>query len=203
MRAFAILAVAASVLTSSGCGYNRMQSQDEQINAAWAEVLNQYQRRADLIPNLVETVRAFAEQERAVLIGVTEARARASSIQATPELLDDPEAFSRFQAAQGELSGALSRLLVTVERYPELQSDQNFRDLQSQLEGTENRIAVARNRHIEAVRQYNTTIRSFPSNLTAMLFGYDPKPTFAPENEAEISTPPRVDFSEPDTAGGR
>jgi LemA protein len=203
MRAFAILAVAASVLTSSGCGYNRMQSQDEQINAAWAEVLNQYQRRADLIPNLVETVRAFAEQERAVLIGVTEARARASSIQATPELLDDPEAFSRFQAAQGELSGALSRLLVTVERYPELQSDQNFRDLQSQLEGTENRIAVARNRYIEAVRQYNTTIRSFPSNLTAMLFGYDPKPTFAPENEAEISTPPRVDFSEPDTAGAR
>ena len=203
MRALAFLAIAATSLASSGCGYNRMQSQDEQINAAWAEVVNQYQRRADLIPNLVETVRGFAEQERAVLTGVTEARARATSIQATPELVDDPEAFARFQAAQGELTGALSRLLVTVERYPELQSDQNFRDLQAQLEGTENRITVARNRYIEAVRQYNTTVRSFPSNLTAMVFGYDPKPTFTVENEAEISTPPQVDFSDPDTADGR
>ena len=203
MRPRAILAVAAAALTLSGCGYNRIQSQDEQINAAWAEVLNQYQRRADLIPNLVETVRAFAEQERAVLTGVTEARARASSVQATPELLDDPQAFARFQAAQGELSGALSRLLVTVERYPELRSDQNFRDLQAQLEGTENRIAVARNRYIDSVRQYNTTIRSFPTNVTAMLFNYDPKPNFAPENEAEISTPPPVDFSDPDTTGAR
>jgi LemA protein len=203
MRAIPILVIAASSLASSGCGYNQMQSQDEQINAAWAETLNQYQRRADLIPNLVETVRGFAEQERAVLTGVTEARARASSIQATPELINDPEAFARFQAAQGDLSGALSRLLVTVERYPELQSDQNFRDLQAQLEGTENRITVARNRYIEAVRQYNTTVRSFPSNLTAMVFGYDPKPTFAPENEAEISTPPQVDFSDPDTSGRR
>ena len=203
MRVRTILAVVALSLASSGCGYNRMQSQDEQINAAWAEVLNQYQRRADLIPNLVETVRGFAEQERAVLTGVTDARARASSIQATPELINDPEAFSRFQAAQGELSGALSRLLVTVERYPELRSDQNFRDLQAQLEGTENRITVARNRYIDAVRQYNTTVRSFPSNLTAMVFGYDPKPSFAPENEAEISTPPPVDFSAPDTSGRR
>jgi LemA protein len=203
MRAFAILAIGALSLASSGCGYNQLQSQDEQIDAAWAEVLNQYQRRADLIPNLVETVRGFAEQERAVLTGVTEARARAGSIQATPELLDDPEAFARFQAAQGELTGALSRLLVTVERYPELRSDQNFRDLQAQLEGTENRIAVARNRYIEAVRLYNTTVRSFPSNLTAMVFGHDAKPTFAPENEAEISTPPEVDFSDPDTSGGR
>jgi LemA protein len=201
MRPRTVLAISALTLTLSGCGYNRIQSQDEQINAAWAEVLNQYQRRADLIPNLVETVRGFAEQERAVLTGVTEARSRASSIQATPELLNDPQAFSRFQAAQSELSGALSRLLVTVERYPELQSDQNFRDLQAQLEGTENRIAVARNRYIDAVRQYNTTIRSFPSNLTAMVFNYEPRPTFAPENEAEISTPPPVDFSEPDTAG--
>ncbi|MEJ2540892.1 MAG: LemA family protein [Gemmatimonadota bacterium] len=201
MRLVTLLFVLAASLSTSGCGYNTIQAEDEAVNAAWAEVLNQYQRRADLIPNLVETVRGFADQERDVLVGVTEARSRVSSIQATPELLNDPQAFQQFQAAQGELSSALSRLLVTVEQYPELKSDQNFRDLQAQLEGTENRITVARNRFIDATRQYNTTIRSFPVNLTAMVFGYDTKPTFAPENEAEISTPPAVDFSR-DSAGG-
>ena len=179
----------------SGCGYNTFQSQDEQIKAAWSEVLNQYQRRADLIPNLVETVRGFAEQEQAVLIGVTEARAKVGSIQATPELIDDPQAFEQFQQAQGELSSALSRLLVVVERYPELRSDANFRDLQAQLEGTENRITVARNRYISAVQEYNVTVRSFPTNLTALVFGYDQKPNFTVENEAEIARPPQVDFS--------
>jgi LemA protein len=201
MRTRALAALTAVTMSLSGCGYNTIQSQDEQVDGAWAEVLNQYQRRADLIPNLVETVRGFAQQERDVLTGVTEARSRAGSIQATPELVDDPEAFARFQAAQQELSGALARLLVIVERYPELRSDQSFRDLQAQLEGTENRIAVARNRYIEAVRLYNTTVRSFPSNVTAMIFGNDPKPTFAPENEADISTPPPVDFQTPDSAG--
>ena len=201
MRTQALAALTAVTMSLSGCGYNRIQSQDEQVDAAWAEVLNQYQRRADLIPNLVETVRGFAQQERDVLTGVTEARSRVGSIQATPELVDDPEAFARFQAAQQELSSALARLLVVVEQYPELRSDQSFRDLQAQLEGTENRIAVARNRYIEAVRQYNTTVRSFPSNVTAMIFGHDPKPTFAPEDEADISTPPSVDFQTPDTAG--
>jgi len=190
---FSIIAVL-SVLLLQGCGYNTLQAGDEKITAAWAEVLNQYQRRADLIPNLVKTVKAFAEQEREVLTEVTEARARAGAIQATPELLENPAAFQQFQAAQGEISSALSRLLVTVERYPELKSDQNFRDLQAQLEGTENRITVARNRFIEAVREFNTTVRSFPSNLTAMVFGFDVKPTFSVENEAELSRPPEVDF---------
>jgi len=180
----------------AGCGYNTFQTQDEQITAAWAEVVNQYQRRADLIPNLVETVRGFAQQERDVLIGVTEARAKVGSVQATPEVLDDPQAFERFQAAQGELTSALSRLMVVVERYPELKSDANFRDLQAQLEGTENRITVARNRYIEAVQQYNVTVRRFPSNLTAKMFGYDTKPTFTVENEAEIARPPRVSFGQ-------
>jgi LemA protein len=202
MNIRALAGLTAVIISLSGCGYNTLQSQDEQVGAAWAEVLNQYQRRADLIPNLVETVRGFAQQERDVLIGVTEARSRVGSIQATPELVDDPEAFARFQAAQQELSSALARLLVVVERYPELRSDQSFRDLQAQLEGTENRIAVARNRYIEAVRQYNTTVRSFPSNVTAMIFGHDAKPTFAPENEADITTPPPVDFRRPDSAGG-
>ena len=178
----------------AGCGYNTFQTQDEQIKAAWAEVVNQYQRRADLIPNLVETVRGFAQQEQAVLIGVTEARSKVGSVQATPEVLEDPEAFARFQAAQGELSSALSRLMVVVERYPELKSDANFRDLQAQLEGTENRIAVARMRYIEDVQSYNVTVRRFPSNLTAKVFGYDPKPTFAVENETEIARPPPVSF---------
>jgi LemA protein len=181
----------------SGCGYNSMQSQDEQVKSAWSEVLNQYQRRADLIPNLVATVKGFAAQEQQVLLGVTEARARVGSIQATPELVNDPEAFKKFQAAQGELTSALSRLLVVTENYPQLKSDQNFRDLQAQLEGTENRITVARNRYIQAVQEYNVTVRSFPGNLTAMAFGYKPKPNFAVENEAAISKPPSVDFGGP------
>ncbi len=186
------------VLLLSGCGYNAIQSGDEGVKAAWAEVLNQYQRRADLIPNLVRTVQGFAQQERDVLIQVTEARSRVGAIQATPETLNDPQAFENFQAAQGELSSALSRLLVVVERYPELKSDQNFRDLQAQLEGTENRITVARNRFIEATREYNTLVRSFPSNLTAMLFGHKLKPSFTVANEAEISKPPEVDFGNRD-----
>jgi LemA protein len=178
----------------TGCGYNTFQTQDEQIKASWAEVVNQYQRRADLIPNLVETVRGFARQEQEVLIGVTEARAKVGTVQATPEVVEDPRAFAQFQAAQGELSSALSRLMVVVERYPELKSDANFRDLQAQLEGTENRITVARNRYIEAVQAYNVAVRRFPNNLTAKLFGYDVKPTFTVDNEAEISRPPQVQF---------
>jgi LemA protein len=190
----AFLLVAALLL--SGCGYNTLQSQDEQIKAAWSEVLNQYQRRADLIPNLVRTVEAFAQQERDVLLGVTEARSRVGGIQATPELLENPQAFQQFQEAQGQLSSALSRLLVVVERYPDLKSDQNFRDLQAQLEGTENRITVARNRYIAAVQSFNTTVRQFPSNLTAMMFDFDVKPNFTVQNEAEISRPPEVNFGQ-------
>ena len=182
------------LMTVSGCGYNTFQGQDEQVKASWAEVVNQYQRRADLIPNLVETVRGFARQEQEVLIGVTEARSKVGSVQATPEVLDDPQKFAQFQAAQGELTSALSRLMVVVERYPELKSDANFRDLQAQLEGTENRITVARNRYIESVQEYNVTVRRFPSNLTAKVFGYDTKPTFTVENEAEIARPPQVSF---------
>jgi len=184
----------------SGCGYNTIQRQDEQAKAAWSEVLNQYQRRADLIPNLVNTVRGYASQEQTVLLGVTEARAKVGSIQATPELVNDPAALAKFQAAQGELTGALSRLLVVTENYPNLKSDQNFRDLQAQLEGTENRITVARNRYIEAVQGYNLEIRSFPSNLTAMMFGYKEKPNFSVENEAAIAKPPTVDFGVPPAA---
>jgi len=180
-----------------GCGYNTFQTTDEQIKASWAEVLNQYQRRADLIPNLVNTVKGYAAQEQTVLLGVTEARAKVGSIQATPELINDPAAFAKFQAAQGQLTSALSRLLVVSENYPQLKSDQNFRDLQAQLEGTENRITVARNRYIQAVQAYNVTVRSFPSNLTAMLFGYKEKPSFTVENEKEISQPPKVDFAAP------
>ncbi len=186
--------IATLCLALSGCGYNTIQTQDEGVKAAWSEVVNQYQRRADLIPNLVNTVKGFAAQEQAVLIGVTEARARATSIQVTPEMLDDPAALAKFQAAQGELTGALKSLLVVVEKYPDLKSDQNFRDLQAQLEGTENRIAVARNRYIESVQTYNGTIRRFPVNLTAMIFNYDVKPNFTVENEAEIAQPPAVDF---------
>jgi LemA protein len=184
------------VLLLSGCGYNTLQSTDEQIKAGWSEVLNQYQRRADLVPNLVETVKAFATQEREVLTQVTEARARVGSIQATPELVENPEAFARFQQAQGELTTALSRLLVVAENYPQLKSDANFRDLQAQLEGTENRIAVSRNRYIKAVQDYNVTVRSFPSNLTAMLFGFKTKPNFTVDNERAISTAPKVDFDQ-------
>ncbi|HEX8874620.1 MAG TPA: LemA family protein [Nitrosospira sp.] len=181
----------------SGCGYNTLQTTDEQIKANWAEVVNQYQRRADLIPNLVNVVKGYAAQEKDVLLGVTNARSRVGSIQATPELLNNPEAFAKFQAAQGELSSALSRLLVVAENYPQLKSDANFRELQAQLEGTENRITVARNRYIKAVQEYNVVVRSFPSNLTAMIFGYKVKPSFTVENEKEISTAPKVDFSVP------
>jgi LemA protein len=171
-----------------------MQAGDQQIKAAWAEVVNQYQRRSDLIPNLVETVKGFASQEQQVLLGVTNARSKVGSIQATPELVNDPQAFAKFQQAQGELSSALSRLLVVAENYPQLKSDANFRDLQAQLEGTENRIAVARNRYIKAVQEYNTTVVQFPTNLTAMVFGFKEKPQFTVENEKEISKSPKVDF---------
>ncbi len=194
MRKVSLAGLFTAVLLLSGCGYNTMQTQDEQVKSAWSEVLNQYQRRADLIPNLVNTVKGYAAQEQQVLLGVTEARAKVGSIQATPELLNDPAAFAKFQAAQGQLTGALSRLMVVVENYPQLKSDQNFRDLQAQLEGTENRITVARNRYIQAVQDYNITIRSFPGNLTAMMFGYKPKQNFTVENEAAISKPPAVEF---------
>jgi len=199
MRNLVLGLTAFAGLLLSGCGYNAMQTQDEQIKSAWSEVLNQYQRRADLIPNLVNTVKGYAAQESSVLLGVTQARAKVGSIQATPELVNDPAAFAKFQAAQGELSSALSRLLVVTENYPQLKSDQNFRDLQAQLEGTENRITVARNRYIQAVQNYNVSVRSFPGNLTAMIFGYKPKPNFAVENEAAISKPPSVDFGAPST----
>jgi LemA protein len=178
----------------AGCGYNKLQNQDESVKAAWSEVVNQYQRRADLIPNLVAAVKGFAAQEERVLVGVTEARARATSIQLTPELINNPQAFQQFQQAQGQLTQALKSLLVTVERYPELKSDANFRDLQAQLEGTENRITVARNRYIDAVREYNVTVREFPTNLTAKMFDYDVKPNFTVQNEAEISSAPTVSF---------
>jgi LemA protein len=181
-------------LPLTGCGYNEFQTRDEQVKAAWSEVVNQYQRRADLIPNLVNTVKGFAAQEQQVLLGVTEARARVGSIQATPELINNPEAFNKFQAAQGELSSALARLLVVVERYPELKSDQNFRDLQAQLEGTENRITVARQRYIKTVQDYNILARQFPTNLTAMVFGYAVKPSFTVEDEKAVSKAPKVDF---------
>ena len=186
-----------STLALSGCGYNTLQSTDEQIKASWAEVLNQYQRRADLVPNLVNTVKGYAAQEQAVLLGVTNARAKVGSIQATPELINNEQAFAKFQAAQSELTSALSRLLVVSENYPQLKSDANFRDLQAQLEGTENRITVARNRYIKTVQDYNIVVRSFPSNLTAMMFGFKVKPSFTAENEKEISKPPTVDFSAP------
>jgi LemA protein len=193
IRVLALLAL----LTLGGCGYNQLQQTDEQAKAAWSEVLNQYQRRADLIPNLVQTVKGYAAQERDVLLGVTNARAKVGSIQATPELINDPQAFARFQQAQGELTSALSRLLVVTENYPQLKSDRNFRELQAQLEGTENRITVARNRYIKAVQEYNLVVRSFPSNLTAMMFGYKVKPQFTVENERELATPPKVDFGAP------
>ncbi len=182
------------MLVLSGCGYNRFQSQDEQVKSAWSEVLNQYQRRADLIPNLVNTVKGYAAQEQRVFIAVAQARSQAGSIQATPALLNDPVAFKKFEAAQSQLTGALSRLLAVSENYPQLKSDQNFRDLQAQLEGTENRIAVARMRYIRSVQSYNVLVRSFPTNLTAKMFGYSVKPNFAVQNEAQIATPPTVNF---------
>ena len=193
-RIFLLLAVMTSLLLG-GCGYNTLQTQDEQVKAGWSEVLNQYKRRADLVPNLVNTVRGFADQEKEVLTRVTEARARVGSIQATPELINNPQAFQQFQQAQGELSGALSRLLVVTENYPQLKSDANFRELQAQLEGTENRITVARNRYIKDVQAFNTTVRQFPTNLTAKVIGMDVKPNFTVENEKEISSPPKVEFS--------
>jgi LemA protein len=194
MRTPWLVLAALAALLLSGCGYNTLQRSDEQVKAAWSEVLNQYQRRADLVPNLVNTVKGFANQEKEVLTRVTEARARVGSIQATPELVENLEAFEKFQAAQGELSGALSRLLVVAENYPQLKSDANFRDLQAQLEGTENRVTVARNRYIKAVQDYNVTVRSFPTNLTAMAFGHEVKPSFTVEDERAVSKPPTVDF---------
>jgi LemA protein len=200
MRSLLLSITLLLTLALSGCGYNTLQSTDEQIKAGWAEVLNQYQRRADLVPNLVSVVKGFAAQEKDVLLGVTNARSRVGGIQATPELINDPVAFSKFQSVQGELSGALSRLLVVAENYPQIKSDANFRELQAQLEGTENRITVARNRYIKAVQEYNVVVRSFPSNLTAMVFSFQVKPSLAVENEKEISIAPKIDFSAP-TAG--
>ncbi|HJV61111.1 MAG TPA: LemA family protein [Albitalea sp.] len=178
----------------SGCGYNDFQRQDEQVKAAWSEVLNQYQRRADLIPNLVATVKGEANFEQETLTRVIEARAKATSIQATPELINNPEAFNKFQQAQGELSSALSRLMAVAEAYPTLKANQAFQDLRVALEGTENRITVSRNRYIKAVAEYNVLARSFPTNLTAMMFGYQVKPSFSVQNEAQISSPPAVSF---------
>ncbi len=189
------LATAAIVISLSGCGYNDFQKLDEQTKASWSEVLNQYQRRADLIPNIVSTVKGEANFEQETLTKVVEARAKATSIQATPELVNDPAAFQKFQQAQGELSGALSRLLMVSENYPNLKANQGFQDLRVQLEGTENRITVARNRYIQTVQEYNVLVRSFPSNLTAMAFSYPAKPNFTVQNEAQISAPPTVDFN--------
>ncbi len=195
LRILSIVVLLAGLL--SGCGYNTFQTGDEAIKSAWSEVLNQYQRRADLVPNLVATVQGYASHEKEVLTQVTQARAQVGSIQATPELVNDPEAFARFQQAQAGLSSALSRLLVAAENYPQLKADAAFRDLQAQLEGTENRITVARNRYIKSVESYNVSVRTFPNNLTAMIFGYTVKPNFSVENEKAISTAPRVDFGKP------
>src|SRR5438477_13083367 len=189
-----LVAVLLAVVALSGCGYNTLQSQDEQIKASWSEVLNQYQRRADLVPNLVNTVRGYAAQEQTVLTEVTNARANVGSIKATPELINDPVAFQKFVAAQNQLQGALSRLLLVAENYPQLKSDALFRDLQSQLEGTENRSAVARNRSIKSVQDFNTTVRQFPTNPSATVFKMDVKPNFAVADEAAVSAPPKVDF---------
>jgi LemA protein len=194
-RLFAVLALVVSLL--SGCGYNQIQVNDEAINASWSEVLNQYKRRADLIPNLVSVVQGYAAHEKDVLVRVTEARANVAGLKATPELVNDPTAFEKFQKAQGELSGALSRLLVVSENYPQLKADANFRDLQAQLEGTENRITVARNRYIKAVQDYNVSVRTFPNNLTAMVIGAKPKANFTVEDEKAISAPPAVKFDSP------
>jgi Uncharacterized conserved protein len=195
MRRFLLAILILLTATSlSGCGYNALQRQDEQVKASWAEVLNQYQRRADLVPNLVATVKGYATHEKDVFTQVTEARASVGSIQATPELVNDPEAFAKFQAAQQQMTSALSRLIAVSENYPQLKADAAFRDLQAQLEGTENRITVARNRYIQAVQDYNNTVRQFPGNLTAMAFGYKVKPSFTVENEKAIAAPPTVNF---------
>lgn len=194
MRKFFFVLMLALVASLSGCGYNNLQASDEQIKASWSEVVNQYQRRADLVPNLVNTVKGYASHEKQVLTQVTEARAKVGSVQLTPEAVNDPAALQKFQAAQAQLSGALSRLLVVSENYPQLKADTGFRDLQAQLEGTENRITVARNRYIKAVQDYNVMVRSFPSNLTAMVFGLNVKPNFTVDNEKAISNAPAVDF---------
>jgi LemA protein len=199
-RWLSLAAVLLGTLALGGCGYNQFQALDEEVKASWSEVLNQYQRRADLIPNIVNTVKGEANFEQETLTKVVEARAKATSIQATPELVNNPEAFQKFQAAQGELSGALSRLLVVSENYPNLKANQGFQDLRVQLEGTENRITVARNRYIKAVADYNVLARQFPSNLTAMVFGYQVKPSFTVANEAAISAPPTVNFDKPAAA---
>ena len=204
MRAWRVAWLSAALLSLSACGYNSLQQKDEGVKAAWSEVVNQYQRRADLIPNLVNTVKGYAAQEQRVLVEVTEARARVGSIQVTPEMLNNPELFQKYQAAQSQLTSALKSLLVVTENYPQLKSDQNFRDLQSQLEGTENRITVARNRYIAAVQDYNVTVRSFPVNLTAKMFGFQVRPNFTVANEQQISTAPTVSFdtSTPTAPGG-
>lgn len=196
-RPVAIVLALGAVLTLGGCGYNDFQRLDEQTKAGWSEVVNQYQRRADLIPNVVNTVKGEANFEQETLTKVVEARAKATSIQATPELINNPEAFNKFQQAQGELSSALSRLLVVSENYPNLKANQGFQDLRVQLEGTENRITVARNRYIKSVQDYNVLARQFPTNLTAMMFSYAVKPNFTVTNEAQISAPPTVDFGKP------
>jgi LemA protein len=203
VRVMAWIAAAAAVLGLSGCGYNDFQRLDEQVKAAWSEVLNQYQRRADLIPNIVNTVKGEANFEQETLTKVVEARAKATSIQVTPETLNNPEAFNRFQQAQGELSSALSRLIAVSENYPNLKTNQGFQDLRVQLEGTENRITVARNRYIKAVADYNVLARQFPTNLTAMMFSYSVKPSFTVENEGAISRPPAVDFNKPAPAASK
>jgi LemA protein len=194
MRAWALALLLVVTTGLSGCGYNKLQQLDESVKASWSEVVNQYQRRSDLIPNLVATVKGFAIQEQQVLIGVTEARAKTGSIQLTPELINDPKAFAKFQQAQGELTAALKSLFAVTEAYPQIKSDQNFRDLQSQIEGTENRITVARNRYIQSVQAFNTEVRQFPTNLTAKMFDFAVKPNFSVENEQAISTAPKVDF---------
>jgi LemA protein len=191
---WSVVVAVVSALLLSGCGYNQVQINDEQVNAAWSEVLNQYQRRADLVPNLVATVQGYASHEKDVLVQVTQARASVAGIKATPELINDPAAFAKFQQAQGELSSALSRLMVVAENYPTLKADASFRDLQAQLEGTENRITVARNRYIQAVQAYNISVRTFPNNLTAMVMGWKPKANFSVENEKAIAAPPKVNF---------
>lgn len=194
MRNLKMLLTLLVALLLSGCGYNTIQTTDESVTAGWSEVLNQYQRRADLIPNIVNTVKGYAAHEKDVLEAVTNARSRIGAIQATPELINDEKAFAQFQAVQGEMTSALSRLLVVSENYPQLKADASFRDLTAELAGTENRITVARNRYIAAVREYNVTVRTFPNNLTAMLFGYKTKPSFTVENEKAIAAPPKVDF---------
>jgi LemA protein len=200
MRKLLTVLAALASLSLTNCGYNAIQQNDEAVKSSWSEVVNQYQRRADLVPNLVNSVKGFAQQEKDVLLGVTNARARVGSVQMTPDVVNDPAALQKFQAAQGELTNALSRLLVVTENYPQLKSDQLFRDLVAQLEGTENRIAVARNRYIRAVQDFNVGIRTFPNNLTAMAFGYKERANFTVDDEKSISTAPKVDFNPPPPA---